>query len=93
MSTFVLTEPELPMGIDDFEALEQRVLRTVGLLKAEREARADADLKTTELQRALEARNSDLLRAEEELAAFKKERDEVRGRVERLLRQLDAISA
>ena len=40
MSTLALNEQELPISNDDFSALEQRVLRTVDLLRTEREARA-----------------------------------------------------
>ena len=42
MSTLALGEPELPMAAADFEALERRVIRTVELLKSERELRAAA---------------------------------------------------
>lgn len=66
---------DLAATSDYFQALEQRVLRTIETLKEEREHRA-----------SLEARAGQL---EEELTELKKERDEVRQRVERLLKQLD----
>jgi septal ring factor EnvC (AmiA/AmiB activator) len=99
MSTYALSEPELPMTaelpmtMDDFAALEQRVLRMVDLLKAERHARAEAERKAAELHQALESQAADFVRADEELFAFKREREEVRARVERLLKQLDEVSA
>jgi len=93
MSTFALTEPELPMAVDDFAALEQRVVRMIELLKTERQARTAAERRAAELQHALDMHSADSQRAEEELEVFKREREEVRGRVERLLRQLDEISA
>jgi septal ring factor EnvC (AmiA/AmiB activator) len=109
MSTYALTEPELPMTaesmtdepmtpelpmtMDDFAALEHRVLRMVDLLKAERHARAEAERKAAELHQALESQAADFVRADEELSTFKREREEVRTRVERLLKQLDEISA
>ena len=93
MSTYAVTEPELSMAVDDFAALEQRVLRMVQLLKSERQARTEAERRAAELQHALDAHAADSQRSEEELESFKREREEVRGRVERLLKQLDEISA
>jgi hypothetical protein len=60
---------------DYFRALEERVLRTVELLKTERERRAAAE--------------AGAARLEEELKGLKEERDAVRQRIERLLAQLD----
>jgi chromosome segregation ATPase len=81
------------MTVDDFAALEQRVLRMVELLKAERVARAEAERRVVEFQERSEGQAADLSRVEEELSSLKREREEVRGRVERLLKQLDEISA
>jgi hypothetical protein len=39
MSTLAEHPPEITMAADDFQALEERVLRTVELLKGERELR------------------------------------------------------
>ncbi|HEY0795033.1 MAG TPA: hypothetical protein VGD64_04560 [Acidisarcina sp.] len=93
MSTYALTEPELPITADDFAALEHRVLRMVDLLKSEREARAHAERKVAELHQALDSQAADFVRADEELSAFRREREEVRTRVERLLKQLDEVTA
>jgi septal ring factor EnvC (AmiA/AmiB activator) len=93
MSTLAFQESELPIGADDFSALEQRVLRTVELLKAERDLRAAAEQKAAELHQSLETQTAELLRVEAELDGFKKDRDVVRQRIERLLKQLDELSA
>jgi chromosome segregation ATPase len=105
----------------DFQALEERVLRAVELLKTEREAHArasgrvqDLERRTAELEQQtadLERRSQDLERhgaeVERELASrteestklagevsqLQQERDQVRGRVERLLRHLDEFTA
>jgi chromosome segregation ATPase len=94
MSTlaFEATENAAAAANDDFAALEQRVLRAIELLKTERAARAEAEAKVAELHQSLEAQTMELLRAESELEAFKHEREQVRGRVERLLGQLDDLS-
>lgn len=93
MSTLAYQATETPVGADDFAALEQRVLRAIELLKTERAARAEAEAKVAELHRSLETQTMELLRAESELEAFKSERDMVRGRIEKLLGQLDELSS
>ncbi len=93
MSTLAFQPTETPVGADDFAALEQRVLRAIELLKTERAARVEAEAKVAELHRSLETQTMELLRAESELEAFKSERDLVRGRIEKLLGQLDELSS
>jgi hypothetical protein len=76
MSALVENSPELPMTESDyFRALEERVLRTVELLKTEREKRAAAETSAARL--------------DQEIKGLKEERDAVRQRIERLLAQLD----
>lgn len=76
MSALAENPPELPVAENDyFQALEERVLRAVELLKNERELRASADAQVSRLER--------------ELTGLRGERDAVRQRVERLLKQLD----
>jgi chromosome segregation ATPase len=93
MSTLALNDAELNVTADDFNALEQRVLRTVELLKKEREARATAEQNATTLQQLLDEQSAQLTKEQEQVKAFEQERDTVRQRVERLLKQLDEISA
>jgi ABC-type transporter Mla subunit MlaD len=93
MSTFALTEQELPMAADDFNALEQRVLRAVELLKAEREARAQAEQNATTLQQLLDEQSTQLTHTQEQLQTLERERETTRQRVERMLKQLDEITA
>jgi chromosome segregation ATPase len=84
----------------DFQALEERVLRAVELLKAEREAHAAATAKIEDLQRhsseleqQLASRGENASRLESEISHLQQERDHVRGRVERLLKHLDEFTA
>jgi chromosome segregation ATPase len=93
MSTLVLKDAELNVTADDFNALEQRVLRAVELLKAEREARATAEQNASTLQQLLDEQSAQLTKVQEQVKAFEQERETVRQRVERLLKQLDEISA
>jgi chromosome segregation ATPase len=88
------------LAIADFQALEERVLRAVELLKAEREAHAAAAAKvedlerhSAELERQLAGRAEQSTRLESEIGQLQQERDHVRGRVERLLKHLDEFTA
>ena len=81
------------LAASDFQALEERVLRAVELLKAEREAHAAASERVAELERQLAGRSEESSRLEGEIRQLQQERDHVRGRVERLLKHLDEFTA
>jgi len=93
MSTFAFQATEATVGADDFAALEQRILRAVDLLKAERSARVAAEGQVAELLQKLDAQTAEAQEVAAEIEAYKGERDLVRTRIERLLRQLDELSA
>ncbi|MBV8113284.1 MAG: hypothetical protein JO300_00980 [Silvibacterium sp.] len=91
-SAAAIQDHELPIAADDFSALEQRVLRAVELLKSERTARAAAEHRIEELEfKVLELKEQND-NSTAQIEALEKERVTVRGRVERLLKQLDEIS-
>ena len=92
MSTFAIQATEAPVDADDFAALEQRILRAVDLLKAERSARIAAEDQVAELQQRLDVQTSEAQEIASEIEAYKSERDLVRTRIERLLRQLDELA-
>ncbi|MBB6145499.1 chromosome segregation ATPase [Silvibacterium bohemicum] len=121
MSTLALEEAQLPIAADDFNALEQRVLRMVELLKHERETRIAAEHRVQTLENTVRSLEESGLNSEQraenlqeklgdaehrigelttettqnndQIQTLEKERETVRGRVERLLRQLDEIPA
>ncbi len=78
---------------DDFGALEQRVMRMVELLRAERRERQKAEETASTLQLLLDEQGTQLERAQGEVEQLGRERDLVRGRVERLLKQLDDLGS
>ena len=91
---------EMPLATADFQALEERVLRAVQLLKQEREAHSAATARIQELERhgaeleqQLAGRADHASRLEGEVGQLQQERDHVRGRVERLLKHLDEFTA
>jgi hypothetical protein len=81
----------LALSVDEFAALEERVLRAVNLVKRERASRTAAEEQATMAETKLSEQS---LRAEQlqaEVNTLRVERDHVRQRVERLLSQLDAL--
>ena len=89
------TAPEEPgalaVSMDEFSALEERVLRAVELVKRERQARAEAEERAGSAEATLRAQMPVMEQQQSELRALRAERDEVRQRVERLLSELDAL--
>ena len=76
------------MSVDEFQALEQKVLRAVEIVKREREARAAAEAEVAALRQQLAAQSGS---AEGQIAALNQERDSVRQRVEKMLQQMDEL--
>lgn len=81
----------LALSVDDFSALEERILRAVNLVKSERQARAEAEERAILAEVQLSEQAPLVDRLQKELDAQRAERDQVRQRVEKLLAQLDAL--
>jgi Tfp pilus assembly protein PilO len=79
------------ISVDEFQALEQRVMRTVELIRAEREARASAEAEVAALKELLDVSSNENSALTVELAALKQEREQVKGRVDAMLKQLDEL--
>ncbi len=80
-----------PISVDEFQALEQRVLRTVDLIRTEREARAHAEAEVTALKELLDHASSENTALTSEVNLLKQERQQVKGRVDAMLKQLDEL--
>jgi hypothetical protein len=78
---------------NDFLSLEEKVYRTIELLKNAREAKAAAERDAARVREQLELREEELELAKAELITIKREREEVKGRVEKMLSQIDNIVA
>jgi hypothetical protein len=81
----------LPLTVDDFSALEDRVLRAVHLVRRERQARTEAEVRTKELEAQVLEQVPLISQLQQEVDSLRTEREQVRQRVERLLSQLDAL--
>jgi septal ring factor EnvC (AmiA/AmiB activator) len=79
------------VSADEFQALEQKVLRAVEIVKKEREARAAAEAEIAALREELDTYKSNARVAESELTTLTKEREQVRVRVEKMLQQIDEL--
>ncbi|HEY1743002.1 MAG TPA: hypothetical protein VGG18_07535 [Granulicella sp.] len=79
------------ISVDEFQALEQKVLRAVEIVKREREARAAAEAQVASLNEQLESQLSAQIAVESQLNTLTKERDAVRQRVEKMLQQMDEL--
>ena len=86
------------VSADEFQALEQKVLQTVELIKKEREARAHAEAERNAAQSELaalreqmHARTASASSATKELESLQRERETVRHRVEAMLAQMDEL--
>jgi peptidoglycan hydrolase CwlO-like protein len=79
------------VSVDEFQALEQKVLRAVEIVKREREARATAEAEVAALREQLKDAASQVQAAESQVAELSQERDSVRQRVEKMLQQMDEL--
>ncbi|HZZ39053.1 MAG TPA: hypothetical protein VFE06_07975 [Acidobacteriaceae bacterium] len=93
MATLSVQEEELSTTVDDFNALEERVVRAVEVVKTERAARAQAEETLEKLRHEAEEQGAALTLAREQLRTLEREREHVKQRVERLLKQIDEIAS
>ena len=73
---------------DEFQALEQKVLRAVEIVKREREARAAAEAEVASLRTQLASQSAE---TDSQVTTLNKERDAIRQRVESMLAQMDEL--
>lgn len=83
---------ELAPSTADFKSLEEKILRTIELLKSAREAKAVAERDVTRLREQLNEREEEFDSMRQELVALRREREEVRSRVEKMLGQIESIA-
>jgi chromosome segregation ATPase len=79
------------LSVDEFSELEERVLRTVSLVKQERQARAAAEERANAAEAVISKHTPLVDRLQAEIQTLRTERGHVRQRVEKLLAQLDAL--
>jgi predicted nucleic acid-binding Zn-ribbon protein len=77
---------------DDFQALEEKVYRTIEMYKAARQGQAAAERDAQRLREQLHDREAELVSLRRETVQLKKEREEIRGRVEKMLEQIESVA-
>ena len=79
------------VSVDEFQALEQKVIRAIEIVKQEREARAKAEAEITNLKEQLEFQTLVAQEAQTAVTTLTKDRDTVKQRVEKMLQQMDEL--
>ncbi len=92
MAVNALRESAVETAADEFQALEEKIRRAVELLKSEREARASAERDAARLRQQVRERQDEFDSLRAELLTLRREREEVRTRVEKMLRQIDSLT-
>lgn len=92
MSLRTLEGVSTQVPADDFQALEDKVYRTIELYKSAREARSIAERDVQRLREQLEEREEEAETLRRELVALRKEREEVRARVEKMVNEIDRMA-
>jgi cell division protein ZapA len=93
MSVKTVEEVSAEVPAEDFQALEEKVYRTIELYKAAKEARATAERDLQRLREQLEEREEENEAMRRELVQLRKDREDIRTRVEKMLSQMDTPDA
>jgi len=84
-------ETSATISLDEFQALEQKVLRAVDIVRREREARLAAEAEAAALREQLEALAAASNASQSQITTLNQEREAVRLRVEKMLAQMDEL--
>jgi chromosome segregation ATPase len=87
MSTLVAEQTQIPIAADDFNALEQRVLRMVELVRSEREARAAAEDRVKALESSVKSLEDSGLNAEQRVISLEERLQQANEKIEQMSEQ------
>jgi chromosome segregation ATPase len=87
MSTLAVEETQLPLAADDFNALEQRVLRMVELVRSEREARTVAEARIHSLESSVKSLEDSGLNAEQRVIVLEERLQQANQKIAHLTEQ------
>jgi hypothetical protein len=80
-------------GLEQLLSLEEKIEQTIQLLKATRAEKDEALRENEQLRQRLEEQARTARALEDRVARLEKERETVRTRVQRLVEQVDAVTA
>jgi chromosome segregation ATPase len=92
MTLRMAEEVSTQVPADDFQALEDKIYRTIELYKSAQEARATAERDVKRLREQLEEREEEVDSLRSETVGLRKEREDIRARVEKMLSHIDHIT-
>jgi len=92
MSAKAMEDLTTTVPADDFHALEEKIYRTIEMLKEAREAKAAAERAAARLREKLDGRDEQTQALRAEVVALRREREEVRTRVEKMLKQIETLT-
>jgi predicted nucleic acid-binding Zn-ribbon protein len=92
MSVKTVEEVSAEVPAEDFQALEEKVYRTIELYKAAKDARATAERDVQRLREQLEEREEENETMRRELMQLRKDREDIRSRVEKMLGQMESVT-
>ncbi len=92
MTLRMAEEVSTQVPADDFQALEDKIYRTIELYKSAQEARATAERDVKRLREQLEEREEEVEVLRRETVGLRKEREDIRARVEKMLSHIDHIT-
>ena len=92
MSLKAVEEVSTQVPAEDFEALEEKVYRTIELYKAAKEARTAAERDVKRIREQLEEREEENETMRRELVQLRKDREDIRSRVEKMLTQMESVA-
>ena len=79
-------------GLEQLLNLEDKIIQTIGLLRSTRAEKEELQRENTRLQGECERQGDVIQKLEDRLGRLDKERDAVRGRLQRLLEQVDSLT-
>ncbi len=80
-------------GLEQLLSLEEKIQQTIELLRTTRTEKEDLQLENARLRQSLEEQEQAARVLEERAGKLEKEREAVRTRVQRLVEQVDAVTA
>lgn len=92
MALNAVEQVEERAAVDDFKALEEKIYRTIEMYKAARQAHTAAERDAQRVRLQLAERDEQLLTLKREAVQLRKEREEIRARVEKMLEQIESIA-
>jgi septal ring factor EnvC (AmiA/AmiB activator) len=93
MSAKAMETPLLEGSNPEFQSLEEKIARTIEMLKAAREAKTVAERETQRLRKQLNDHDEEFDKLRAEVVSLRKEREEVKSRIERMLGRIDELAA